>query len=1331
MTDLAKLEKCFSEYVFEPLARWALVCPSKPAVISDSVVWTYREFEEKTNSIAHVLRRRGVGKGDRVAFVLPRGPEAVLILVAILKAGAAYVPLDAESPPSRVRECLEDARPTLVIYESAKGNAMVPDETESVSLEWVLTESLLAPTESIATEVSGLRPTDLAYIIFTSGSTGRPKGVPITHLGLSNFVHGDQKACIRVTPDDRVFQGFSPASDGHHEEVWPTFLAGATLVVATGREVHSGPELAAFLNHHKVTIISCAPTLLSMVEDEVPTLKRILFGAENLPAAIVERWWKPDREIINTYGPTEATVGATFGYCRPGQAVTIGHPLPNYFCDVLNDDFQPVPPGSEGQLAISGVGVTSGYFGRPDLNVGRFVKNSQFEPEHNNPICYLTGDLVKEDEFGNLVWLGRIDSQVKIRGHRVELSEIESQILAYPDIRSVAVVVREVRGQDVQLAALAVLKEDVQLSIGAFFEHLRSSLPGYMVPQVVEILEKIPVLPSGKIDRKACQSLRGTPLKIDREVVPPRTASERLVLDIWQSIFPGQEISCLDDFFTDLGGYSLLASRFISILRGDYGLSQVSVIDVYENPSVRSFAAHLDSGSEIEEDRPDFKHVPPGRFRMAKFLQAIGVLTVLFLQGLLWVGPVVLAIYLSNIGFTETGSVVMGLLVRAAMVPVVLASVIVLKWTVVGKFKEGTYPIWSGPFLRYWYMGRLMAIAPVGFLTGTPLAGLYLRLLGAKVGRNVILESMDIDCPDVISIGDHCNLENSTWLHAAEVTQGELHIRKIRIEDGCTLGVRSGVSGGAELNKGATLRDLSSVGAGITIPKGEEWYGSPARKCEKRILPLYDPQDQPSRARWIFFGLIQCLLIGLLTMLESIPFMVIGFSLYTISEGWVEYLWEPVWAILMVLFAMVQALAVKWAVLGRLKEGTYRFPSAYWIRKWFSDKHLELVSSVIVPIYDSLFARAWCVALGMKCGHRCEIALPRRMPYDLVEMGEESFLASEVSIGMPIRRNGKLRLERTVVGKRVFLGNDSVVPQGTHVPEESLLGVLSLWPTLDEAGPNPRQAWLGSPAFRMPNREVNSQFDDVRLYHPTRRLYLERLAHEALRLVLPSLCSLLVASCFFEAFTFVWNESNIRVALLLSPVMYLLTGVIAAVLCRIAKAWLVGKYEPTVSPLWSPFVWKAETYSAVLHDFGVPVFIQAIVGTPFLAWLMRFLGAEVGKRTFINTTDWTETDLIHIGDDVSINTNAPLQAHLFEDRVMKVGPIRIGDRCSVGHYTVVLCESELKSDSHVGHLSLVMKGEKIPSHTFWAGSPVQITPDPRKTFERSRRASELDRGNSA
>jgi non-ribosomal peptide synthetase-like protein len=402
---------------------------------------------------------------------------------------------------------------------------------------------------------------------------------------------------------------------------------------------------------------------------------------------------------------------------------------------------------------------------------------------------------------------------------------------------------------------------------------------------------------------------------------------------------------------------------------------------------------------------------------------------------------------------------------------------------------------------------------------------------------------------------------------------------------------------------------------------------------------------------------------------------------------------------------------VKWLAIGRLKPGTYKYPGGYSIRRWFADRHLDAMTVSFLPVYDSLFARHWCRALGMKCGPRCEIALPQRMPYDLVEMGEESFIASAVGIGRPIRRNGKLTLERTTIGSRSFVGNDSVVPQGVAIPDEFLLGVLSLCPSTEEMGTEENQAWLGAPAFKMPRRQIHEQFDIERTYKPTAKLYAQRMAHETLRIVLPSLFSLIVAAIEIEAFVEVWNDASLLVAALCSPLISCVGALVAAFLVWLSKWIWIGRYKPTVQPLWSQFVWRTETYSAILHDFGGTLFVQDIAGTPFLNAFMRLLGAKIGKRCFINTRDFTETDLIHIGDDVAINANAALQAHLFEDRVIKVGPLKIGDRSTVGIFSVILCDSEVKSDVHVGHLSLVMKGETIPAGTTWAGSPAQALPN--------------------
>lgn len=1298
-------------FVFEPLAHWARQTPDRLAIVSSTLNLTYQELEARTNQVGRALQTHGVQRGDAVALVLPRGPETIVTLLGVLKAGAAYVPLDSETPAERIRMCLEDATPKLVITQTGTTAAVDSHEYRITALPDLLRAAQTQGTEPISPTESGLYSRDLAYVIFTSGTTGRPKGVPITHRSLTNFVRGNQAACICVEPQDVVFQGFSPASDGHHEEVWPTFLAGATLAVATTDDVHAGHELGAFLDRHRVTVISCAPTLLSMVERDIPSLRRILFGAERCPAEIVRRWWRPGRTVLNTYGPTEATVGTTFAVCSPDTPITIGKPLPNYYCYILNDRQEPVAPGAEGELCIAGISVSDGYLGSGERNADRFLPNPYAQPDTHNERLYRTGDRARLNAEGNIEWLGRIDSQVKVRGYRIELSDIENHLLSDEAVRSAVVIVRGGDTPTPQLTALMVPKAGAVIDLAPCLARLRSELPSYMIPHVFEVADALPVLPSGKIDRKSAQTMQGQSLVLPRAIVPPQTDTERLILGLWRDVFKMEAISRTDDFFTDLGGYSLLAANFISALRNEHGIAAVSVRDIYENSTLSGFAAHLDAISVAEEQPaptvPDFAPVPQGRYVMATFLQGLGILFLFGFRACFWLAPIACASYAVWLDWSPLASLVAGLLVHVVSVPLGLLFVVALKWIVLGRCRTGKYPVWGGYFLRWWFVQRAIDVAPRVYITGTPLASLFLRLLGVRVGRNVVIESLEMDCPDVIAIGDDCVLEERSWVRASQVAHGYLSIRPISIGRGCIVGVRSGVAGGAVLGEGAVLSDLSCAGEGTVIPPGEEWAGSPARRCERSTVPAYDPTQQPSGRERFWFGALQVLLVLFMPFIDMIPFLSAALLLYQLSDDWYAYLLSPVYAVLLILAVCAQIFLVKWAVVGRMKPGVYRTPSGFFLRKWFVDKLLEVQTSVIVPIYDTLYTRTWCVALGMKCGPRCEIAMPARLPFDLLELGEENFLCSDCAVGMPLRRNGEMVLEKTVTASRVFLGNDSVIQQGTHMPAESLLGALSVSPPPHELGERSGQVWLGSPSFRLPGRERYDQFEDEKTYRPTKRLYAERLLHETLRIVLPSVASLVFATLMLNGFDLVWESVSLPAAILTTPLLDLLAALAASGLLLAMKRLLIGKYKPTMQPLWSRFVWKTETFAMFLHDFAGQLFVSSLLGTPYMALFLRFMGAKVGRRAFIDTADLTEFDLLSIGEDAAINFNAPIQAHLFEDRVMKMGHISIGDRCSVGMFSVVLFGSELKDDSHVGHISLVMKGETIPSGTFWEGSPAQ------------------------
>ena len=347
--------------------------PGNNALICAGERLTYADVERRANQLARHLRCLRVKRGDCVAMLLPRSIEVCIALLGILKSGAAYVPLDPGFPAERVEFVLSDCRARALVTTKSLSAKAANFHGEIIAFDERQAEIASQSAARLSAAETGAMPEDLCYIIYTSGTTGQPKGVQIEHRSACHLVRCEGHI-FQVRPEDRVYQGFSIAFDASVEEVWLAFYAGATLVVGKDEMVHAGAALSRMLADAGVTVLSCVPTLLSMMDEDVPSVRLLILGGEQCPPDLVKRWWRPGRRVVNTYGPTEATVIATWADCHPDKPVTIGRPLPNYFATILDEQLQPVAQGQSGELCLGGIGLARGYLGRPELTREKFIE---------------------------------------------------------------------------------------------------------------------------------------------------------------------------------------------------------------------------------------------------------------------------------------------------------------------------------------------------------------------------------------------------------------------------------------------------------------------------------------------------------------------------------------------------------------------------------------------------------------------------------------------------------------------------------------------------------------------------------------------------------------------------------------------------------------------------------------------------------------------------------------------------------------------------------------------------------------------------------------------
>ncbi|MFC4565273.1 amino acid adenylation domain-containing protein [Nocardiopsis mangrovi] len=563
-------------------ARRVAAAPDAEAVTCEDDVLTYAELDAHTDRVAAALQERGVGPESVVAVSVPRGVDLIVALLGVLKAGGAYLALDPDHPDDRLAFMLADARPACAVAsgEPAARIGRLAPGVPMVALDAPLGDDALRPV--------GLRPEHPAYVIYTSGSTGRPKGVVVPHAGIGKLIATHTER-LRVGADSRVAQFASPGFDVAWWELVQVMCTGGTLVVIPARLRVAGRALTDHLRDQRVTHAILPPALLAALPEDarLPEGIGLLAGTEEVTPALVDRY-APGRRMFNAYGPTEVSVNSTLGACRAGMAapVPIGPPDPGTRAYVLDAGLSPVPVGVVGELYLAGDGLARGYLGRHALTAERFVADPYGPPGTR---MYRTGDLVRWNAEGALEFIGRSDDQVKIRGFRVEPGEISAALLRRPEVAAAVVAVREDRPGERSLAAYVVAAPGRGVDPAELRRELAGELPAAFVPAAFVVLDAIPVLPSGKLDRAALPAPDSGARAQGRR---PRDPREELLCDLFAEVLAVPSVGIDDDFF-GLGGHSLLVPRLTGRIRAVLG-ADLPLRAVFEAPTVAELAARVD-----------------------------------------------------------------------------------------------------------------------------------------------------------------------------------------------------------------------------------------------------------------------------------------------------------------------------------------------------------------------------------------------------------------------------------------------------------------------------------------------------------------------------------------------------------------------------------------------------------------------------------------------------------------------------------------------------------------------------------------------------------------
>ncbi|WKV70192.1 amino acid adenylation domain-containing protein [Streptomyces sp. PCS3-D2] len=1258
--------------VFEASVR---AYPDEPALDDGVTRLSYRALAAEVDRGRRALADAGVGGGDRVGVRVPSGTnELYVAILAVLAAGAAYVPVDAEDP---------DERADLVFGEA--GVRAVVGAGRRI-------DTLRAPRPGAGDRSARPGPGHDAWIIFTSGSTGRPKGVAVTHRSAAAFV--DAEAALFLTeeplgPGDRVMAGLSVAFDASCEEMWLAWRHGACLVPVPRSQVRSGADLGPWLVEQEITVVSTVPTLASLWEPEALAEVRLLvFGGEACPPELTQRLVTEGREVWNTYGPTEATVVACAALLTGGEPVRIGLPLDGWELAVVDGCGEPVPMGGSGELVIGGVGLAR--YLDPDKDAEKYAPL----PSLGWQRAYRSGDLVRAEPEG-LVFLGRADEQIKLGGRRIELGEVDAALQALPHVAGAAAAVRTARSGNQLLVGYLVTQDGWDRA--AAVERLRAELPAALVPLLAPVTE-LPTRTSGKVDRDALP----WPLP-DLETAGPAEelhGTEAWLAEQWRETLGAPVTGAGDDFFA-IGGNSLAAARLTTRLRTRY--PNAAVLDIYQQPTLRRLARRLEKSVTHEGAIRPVAPVP----LHSQALQSLLLLPLLTVLGLRWtVALLALGNVLHRFGPYPWAPTASWWLVAVGAVllfspPGRLAVAAGGARLLLRGVRPGRYPRGGSVHLRLWTAERLAEYAGATALTGSWLER-YARALGAKVGPEVDLHALP-PVTGMLKLGRGCAVESEVDLRGHWLDGDQLEIGPVKVGAGAVVGTRSVLFPGARIGKRAEVAPGSAVAG--TVPTGQRWAGAPAAKLGRAKRNW--PDGRPPRAvHWRAMYGITGFGLTALPVLATVPALLVLSSFVPADAGLAAALRGALCAVVPaalafgLAYALLLLAAVRLLSLG-LRAGNHPTHSRIGWQAWTVTQLMDLARETLFPLYAGLITPVWLRLLGMKIGRGAEVSTVLALP-SLTTVGEGAFLADDTLTAPFELGGGWVRIGHSAIGRRAFLGNSGMAAPGRAVPDDGLVGVLSAAPKKAKKG----SSYLGLPPVRLPRSSADT--DRSRTYDPPARLLWARGLVELCRLV-PVFCSAALAVLAVAALSALtaWSGLGVWGAVLLSGAVLLAAGTAACCVAVGAKWLLVGRHRPGEHPLWSGFVWRNELADTFVEVLAVPWLAGSVPGTALMTLWLRGLGARIGRGVWCESYWLPESDLVTLGDGVSVNRGCVLQTHLFHDRILRTDTVVLREGATLGPGGIVLPGSTVGARSTLGPASLVMAGESVPADTRWLGNPIE------------------------